>query len=492
MVLQTIKVNAANRDNTRKVIFSYAGYDIEAWKKIDKDGFHYVVLRWIKNGTYGKEVSARFSQIRKGERDLIDTGICLDVITLNQLHKELKSNLEMLPIREENETLGFRPDGVFCGAFDIEKDGKIYKPEVFRGRQEVDLEVLKSFTKNPKRALLLLHTLVSPLIACDDDLHDLPILFLYGESSTGKSTVARYLNSLAVPPNDKTLLDFDATKGGLTKCIVNNFGIPVCVDDTSLVDMDSSKEIKALRTLIFGLSNGKERTTKKGVGEHFRTTILMTAEENNLLDISSDIKGIYGRAFPMYVEGADLFDDAQEIEQCRISAKETAGTTFAILVSEIRKYGVEELLSKAHEIRKQLESECGAEIHKIVSRWCEYWSLLSVTADLVKKRFELDINVDEVISYMKKEIEANLCIQQEDSLKERVASELMPKVIKASFVKPNGDRYIRVRDFNQLVKELNLPKKKSKDILFHAGCIVNQATPNIGKEHGRCLQLATS
>src|SRR5699024_5618343 len=111
-------------------------------------------------------------------------------------------------------------------------------------------------------------TLVSPLIACDVDLHDLPILFLYGESSTGKSTVARYLNSLAVPPNDKTLLDFDATKGGLTKCIVNNFGIPVCVDDTSLVDMDSSKEIKALRTLIFGLSNGKERTTKKGVGEH--------------------------------------------------------------------------------------------------------------------------------------------------------------------------------------------------------------------------------
>ncbi len=52
-----------------------------------------------------------------------------------------------------------------------------------------------------------------------------------------------------------------------------------------------------------------------------RTTILMTAEENNLLGHQFGIKGTYGRTFPMYVEGDDLFDDVQEIEQCRVSAK---------------------------------------------------------------------------------------------------------------------------------------------------------------------------
>ena len=213
MVHKIIKVNATNRNNTRKVIFSCNGYDIEAWRKIDKDGIHYVVLRWVKNGEYGKAVEARFSQLRKGEKDLSDTGILLDVATLNRLHKELLSNLDTLPIRKDDEMLGFRPDGVFCGAFDIEKDGKIYTNEKFCSGETVDLKVLELFTKNPKRALLFLHTLASPLVACDEDLYDIPILFLYGESSTGKSTVARYLNSLAVPPNDRTLLDFDATKG---------------------------------------------------------------------------------------------------------------------------------------------------------------------------------------------------------------------------------------------------------------------------------------
>ena len=493
MVHEIIKVNATNRNNTRKVIFSCNGYDIEAWRKIDKDGIHYVVLRWVKNGEYGKAVEARFSQLRKGEKDLSDTGILLDVAILNRLHKELLSNLDTLPIRKDDEMLGFRPDGVFCGAFDIEKDGKIYTNEKFCSGETVDLKVLELFTKNPKRALLFLHTLASPLVACDEDLYDIPILFLYVESSTGKSTVARYLNSLAVPPNDRTLLDFDATKGGLIDRMKNNFGIPVCIDDTSLVDMDSSQEISKLKLLIFNLSKGKERTTKKSGREHFQTTILMTAEENNLLDISSGIKGTYGRTFPMYVEGDDLFDDVQEIELCRVSAKKSAGAVFAILVSEIRKRGLEELLEKAHETRKQLEIECGTGTQNVISRWCEYWGLLSVTANLIKERLGLDINVGEIISYMKKEIAANLDIQQEDSLRERVIFELMPKVIEASFVKENGTRYIKVRDFNELAEKLRLNKKKAKDVLLHAGCILTQGEPpNIGNKYGRCLQLAVS
>lgn len=94
---------------------------------------------------------------------------------------------------------------------------------------------------------------------------------------------------------------------------------------------------------------------------------------------------------------------------------------------------------------------------------------------------------------MKKEIVANLDIQQEDSLRERVIFELMPKVIEASFVKENGTRYIKVRDFNELAEKLRLNKKKAKDVLLHAGCILTQGeTPNIGNKYGRCLQLAVS
>ena len=489
-----LKVTVADQDITEKVIFSSEGYDIEAWVEIAKDGGHRIGLRGVKNGRIGKPVSAYISNLRKGEKDLIDTGIYMDAVTLNRFHKAVVSNLDTLPVRQMVKGLGFGIDGKFYGAFNIDKEGNIYRSERFQAGEEPDLEVLKQFVTNTKRTLLLLHTLASPLVACDEDLSDLPILFVYGESSIGKTVAARYLNSLAVPKNERTLLDFDATKAGLIEHIGSNFGIPICIDDTSLADTDGRKEKTALKNLIYSLANGREKTTKikRGTAQ-FRTTILITAENNDLLKISSNYKGIFGRAFPMYVEKGDLFNDTQEIEQCRTSTRESAGATFSILVSEMRKRGIEGLLNKAHEVRKKLESECGSDTQNVISRWCEYWGLLSVTADLLKELFELDINMGEVISYMKEEIALNLNIQQEGSLKEQVLNELLPSVIEKSFTTKNGDRYIQVKVFNSLADDHKINRRIAKDILYRAGRIVWQGqdlTRNLGKEYGRCLQLA--
>jgi len=107
------------------------------------------------------------------------------------------------------------------------------------------------------------------------------VIYIWGESRTGKTTLATLINALSRPPSDRVLFSFDATDRAfeemLQRCSDN-----VAVFDELTVIQDSEIE-RRLLPFIYMAANGRGKSRSKGASFpnlRWRTTTVVTGEKN--------------------------------------------------------------------------------------------------------------------------------------------------------------------------------------------------------------------
>lgn len=465
------------------------------------------------------EVGAR--KLVKNLQRLGDMGLRLNAVDINRIKEIIDTNWTSLPIKKGQVVLGFNGEygniHSFKAACTVGVDKKFYRNEatddlpVFRG--EFDKVTFEKVMKNKKRRLVVLHGLVAPLIGLfvlrGDNVNN-PVILIFGDSSTGKSTLALYVISLSANLGySNVVMSFNSTVLALLEKAKSNMGVPVLIDDTSSGTNINYEE------LIYGLAEkyGRIRlTSNKGQvnvvkNELHGTSYIMTGESNIMDEISSEKKGVYGRMFPMEVD-KDLFDK-KLIDEVNASMEQNSGTLLPLIVQWIFEKGIEEVLNsveaKRNEVLSSMENKVTDETRGILNRWSTYFGCLHVVGQAIEDVTGIKVDVTEVIDFMTEEITTGLHSFNEDSLKVLVAKELYPalrnrvldadcEIVKDGRFVKDGKLYIRpdklkeeIRHFmsNNGIKNTNI--KVIRRLLEKGNYIEiidGQACRNLGVKYG--------
>lgn len=152
------------------------------------------------------------------------------------------------------------------------------------------------------------------------------ILNIVGESSTGKSSLCRCLQSAF---GNKDYLVADNTDLGLSKLLADNDFLPLYADDFLVRYMSDKKSsaVSALRKLIMTLSAGKTKTTAMKDSMKFDGAFIMTSE-NSITDmLVSESSNIIGDAYRFIEVPMDksLFKSATDVKRYTSIMKANAG-----------------------------------------------------------------------------------------------------------------------------------------------------------------------
>lgn len=152
------------------------------------------------------------------------------------------------------------------------------------------------------------------------------ILNIVGESSTGKSSLCRCLQSAF---GNKDYMVADNTDLGLSKLLADNDFLPLYADDFLVRYMSDKKStaVSALKKLIMTLSAGKTKTTARKDSIEFAGAFIMTSE-NSITDmLVSESSNIIGDAYRFIEVPMDksLFKSADEVKSYTSLMKANAG-----------------------------------------------------------------------------------------------------------------------------------------------------------------------
>lgn len=378
--------------------------------------------------------------------------------------------------------------------------------EIPAAEGEINRELLNGYFSNVKRQLAALHSCMAPLAAVMKKLDGttaLPMLLIYGDSSSGKTTCASLAQSLMVSPTfSRAGLDFNGTDKSLVYSLKNNFGIPVLIDDTSL-----GEDGKKYRSLIYSLANGKDRgrlmgSSGKGVYREERgeggTTITITSEENLIYAMPADYKGVVARLFPMKVTGTDLFDSNVQVLKMKRHMRDNHGKVGVAIAAYLLQH-YEEVIEKLYRYMEEI-----AESHQkedgIIQRWGWYFAGLKVTAEILEK-IGLEFQVDVIISYMVGQIKKTMAIQNSSTTDYLVKHILYPMLVQDAEPSKDGKvLYVPSSKFKTAIQKflsenkVNMTQRLLKEKMCDMGLLletgVGQFDKNIYQINGKGYTLA--
>lgn len=107
------------------------------------------------------------------------------------------------------------------------------------------------------------------------------VIYIWGESRTGKTTLATLINALSRPPSDRELFSFDATDRAFEE-MLQGCSDNVAVFDELTVIQDTEIDRK-LTPFIYMAANGRGKSRSKGANFpnlRWRTTTIVTGEKD--------------------------------------------------------------------------------------------------------------------------------------------------------------------------------------------------------------------
>lgn len=183
------------------------------------------------------------------------------------------------------------------------------------------------------------------------------ILNIVGQSSTGKTTLCRGLQSVF---GNKDYLVADNTDLGLSKLLADNDFLPLYADDFLVRYMSDKKStaVSALRKLIMTLSAGKTKTTAMKDSMKFDGAFIMTSE-NSITDmLVSESSNIIGDAYRFIEVPMDksLFKSATDVKRYTSIMKANAGF-LGDMVAEYLMTNKEDVQVKYDELYHQISGK---------------------------------------------------------------------------------------------------------------------------------------
>lgn len=222
------------------------------------------------------------------------------------------------------------------------------------------------------------------------------IVHLWGDSSKGKTTSVRLGVSPFVKPaidDDGGIITWNGTENALIETISNNQGIPLAFDEGSMHTGNLTRQIYKIAS-----GAGRRRLNQDGSLRetgYWRNVIFSTAE-HSLLEKASNNTGLKVRIIEI---GNRYFTssakNAEAIEKTVLNNYALAGPIFVEKLMEIK----DELDPTLASIREDLEGKIN-EKSPFTSRIVKKLALIVLTAKLVKRFLNINLNIEEIITLL--------------------------------------------------------------------------------------------
>lgn len=268
-----------------------------------------------------------------------------------------------------------------CGSFDVWRD--MIKRLVV-GNTPLEFALAVGFSA----------ALVKPL----EDLIDGESIFVHlmGASSTGKTTAANLIASIGGAPDvhsNGLMQTWNFTENAAIRYLVGNNGFPIIFDEVS---MQKRKDLSSFTYIVASGCEKRRLNDKTNKTQKFQTTIISTGESS----ILNQTNGNTGLKMRLIEVGDVAFTPnakvSEEIKKICSANYGWAITPFAEHVSSLGydylRKGWEYYYSK---LTKDLSSD-----DKYVARLSKKLSVILLAAHIVKKKFDINLNMDKLISFI--------------------------------------------------------------------------------------------
>ena len=248
-----------------------------------------------------------------------------------------------------------------------------------------------------------------------------PIVHIYGDSSSGKTTAVQLALSSWGNPSLRTngiMQTFNETINSLMHNLNGNNGIAMCFDEIS---MSSSEDFTSF---IYSISNGKEKgrlINEIGKGyvkaeQKTWNTVVLSTGEYNILERAKENDGLKVRVYSIGgIKWTKNASSADAIKNCVLHNYGYIGSIFAEVLVEL---GEEVLINRyERQLERVIQALKKREVFdEFTARRAKYYALLIVTYNIVTLAMNIEMNLNGIFSMM-------LNIER-DSIKERNVAEM--------------------------------------------------------------------
>lgn len=285
--------------------------------------------------------------------------------------------------------------GNFCSTYNGDFN---IKPQ---GAFEVWLEMIETHViGNTALEFALVVGFTSVLVGRLGSLIDNESLFIHlcGASTTGKTTAAYLIASVAGSPNiqdDGLLRTWNSTTNAVMKTLVNNYGFPIVFDEFSM------RKETDVSSLIYMLASGREKSRMKKdrslqKTESFRTTIVSTGEVS-ILNKGNGNTGLEMRL--LEVNNVNYTYDSKTAEEIKRICSANYGHSidkFAEFISaqEFKSF------RKGLEHYRQKFINASRVKDKYTERLSKKFAIILLTAHYVHKAFSLKIDMQKLLDFL--------------------------------------------------------------------------------------------
>lgn len=314
-------------------------------------------------------------------------------------HKQLGfyTDEDGTPYFKHYKTIGYSKHSCYIGSFNIEP----------MGSYETWLEMIQhEVLPNPALQLGLVLGFLAPLVGfIGKDLSlESQFYHIYGDSSSGKSTVCQLIASTFGSSNMQSnglFRSWFSTESAVYCLLGSNCGIPVIFDEASLTGK------KDFTNLVYGLSQGKDKMRVNAnmelrETESFLTTIISNGEYS-ILEKTDNVTGPKARL----IEFADIqwttdASQSNRIKKCTMENYGHAGIKFVEYLLSLGKSLVMDLVSdKIQRLSSELPKS------QISERLIQKFALFTTAMKITSEALELNFMEEEVKKLFLQQITVN-------------------------------------------------------------------------------------
>lgn len=384
----------------------------ELIENIDDDTIRAILQFNFANSTRTVSVSRSTYQTKKHILGLQDKGLNVIEGNANPMVEYLNQQEGTVKIRKIHKELGFvkgknsfrlyesiPPLSTYDGELDIEPKGShekwlaLYEKHI---RDSVELQFM---------IVVALSSAVVGIIGMDISIEN-PIVHIYGDSSTGKTTAVQLALSCWGNSNLRAnglMQNYNETNNSLMHNLRNNNGILMCFDEIS---MSLSEDFTSF---IYSVTNGKEKgrlSNEAGKGyvklaQATWNTVILSTGEYNILERAKENDGLKVRVFAIGgVNWTNSAESCDEIKKCVTQNYGYLGHLFAeYLMETSRDILVERYEKRYKDVVGVLEKNDIKD--NLTSRRSKYYAILIMVADILNSNFNFGIDLKGIMSMIK-------------------------------------------------------------------------------------------
>lgn len=343
---------------------------------------------------------------------------------------------------------------LYVGSFNIAKKGTYQKWHA------VILEHLKDNFELQLALCLGYSAVVNGYINQKLNIHaDTLIFHLSGNSTTGKTTAAAVAVSGFGDPKEGSgslIQSFNGAENALTHMLANNNGVPIVCDETSISQFNTQKLVNVLYTWAKNIEKSRlNKNSELRTRSEWATTIITTGE-SSLVDKINQNEGIRARLFELRnLQWTKSANQSNELVHA-LSTNYGHGVGFFVkALTEISSSQFEKMWNSEIDVITQKMPQS-----KFTNRIGKKFAIITLTANLLNRVFEFQLNVEEITKL--------LLLQEKESLEERCIGQKVQEDL-AEWLTINESKFY-VEKRNTLVSEvwgrIDINRREEKTVVY--------------------------